>query len=73
MPEIVAQVLIVLDDAGEVTVKGTVRQKPISVEQRMLCYGLLEMAKDQITKTLDRIAEDKRIVAPPPGLRITEH
>jgi hypothetical protein len=49
---------ITVDDAGKISVNG-----PIS--NRMLCYGMLEMARDAINKFVDQ--NQSPIVQVPPG------
>lgn len=49
-----AELLITLQDTGQVTVTGP-------IEQRLLCYGLLEVARDVIAAHQPL---DQRIVQP---------
>lgn len=60
---IVATVTITLDDAGNVAVNGP-------IDNRLLCYGLLEVAKDTVTKHCEQM--NNRIVQPAGTLRFPE-
>jgi len=55
----VATLTIILDDAGSVQVGGD------QLQNKMLCYGLLELAKEAIQIMHTQAA--KSIVAPSPG------
>lgn len=43
MPNIVAQLTITMDDAGGVQISGP-------IENKLLAYGLLEIARDSVTE-----------------------
>jgi hypothetical protein len=58
MPTTIAQIVITLDDSGTVAVNGP-------IDQVLMCYGLLEMAKDSIRK---HVEEKARRVVQAPGL-----
>lgn len=60
MPKVVASLVIAIDDAGQVSVNGP-------LENRVLCYGLLGVAKDTICELAGK--NKAQIVAPPAGLR----
>jgi hypothetical protein len=55
---VVAQLVITLDESGNVGINGP-------LENRLLCFGMMEMAKDGINKKHD--ADQKRIVQVAPG------
>ena len=58
---IVAQLAITMDDAGQINVNGP-------IENRVLCYGLLEMAKDAIKAHAE---QSKKLIAEvPPGTHL---
>lgn len=59
--QVVAQLAIMLDDAGNVTVNGP-------IDNRLLIFGMLEMAKDAINN--HHIAQQKRIVQVAPGTQL---
>ena len=58
MARAVAQFIITLTDAGQITVEGP-------IEQRMLAFGMLEVAKDVIRELAQKSAENKVQLAPP--------
>lgn len=58
-PQIVAELIIRMDDTGNVSVSGP-------MENRMLIYGLLEVTRDTIVEF--HAAAKKNIVQAPPGL-----
>lgn len=55
---IVAQLTITLDDKGSISVNGP-------LDQLMLCYGLIEMARDTVRRNADEKA--KRVQVPSLG------
>lgn len=58
---VVAQLVIIMHDDGSVAVNGP-------IENKLLAYGLLEIAKDTVTKHVDKlVAGGGQIIAPPPG------
>jgi hypothetical protein len=56
MPQL--QLVITLDEAGQVSVQGP-------IEQKIVCYGLLEVARDAIAEHHARLAQ--RLVQPASG------
>ncbi len=58
---IVAQLAITMDDAGRINVNGP-------IENRVLCYGLLEAAKDAIKSHAEQSAQ--LITTLPPGTHL---
>lgn len=61
MPNIVAQIALTLDDAGQVSVNS-------NTDNLVHIFGLLEMAKVAFQKHHD--AQSKRIVELPPGSKL---
>jgi hypothetical protein len=61
VPNVVAQLTILLNDDGTVGVSGP-------IDNKMLSYGMLETAKEAIF--LHNQNKDKRIIAAPAGLRV---
>lgn len=61
MANIVAQLAITLDEAGAVNINGP-------LENRLLCYGLMEMAKEALQKHAAESA--KQVIAVPPGTQL---
>ncbi len=58
------QLLIEMDaDTGEIAIVGS------ALQDKCVAYGMLELGKDAIRKGYEE--SDKRIVEPPPGLRLT--
>ena len=58
MPQV--QLIITMDDASSVNVNGP-------IQNQLLCYGLLEMAKIAIT---DHVKQNQRIVQPVSGVML---
>ena len=56
------ELVITLDPNTGVQVRGP-------LQDMILCYGLLEMAKDAIRRNAEKAAES-RIVSAPPGLKV---
>jgi hypothetical protein len=61
--EAAAELVIKMDRQGNVSVSGP-------IENRMLCYSMMEMARDAIYEYAQANKGDRRIVVPPSGLRI---
>ena len=58
MPNLIATLAITMTDDGQVQVAGP-------IENKVLCYGLLEVAKDIINDATKK--SDHRIVTPGPA------
>ena len=59
-PEATATLTITMTTAGQVSVNGP-------IENRLLCYGLLEIARDTIVEFNKK--SGAKILVPPPSLR----
>jgi len=60
-PGIVAQILITLNDKGQVEAAG-------AIDNKMVALGLLETAKDAILQRIHDMEKGNVIQAPPPGM-----
>lgn len=58
MHNVVAQLVITMTDDGKVNINGP-------VENTMLCYGLLQMGTQAVTRYADQA--QKKIIEVPPG------
>lgn len=58
MPQIVAKLEILLDDTGQIVVNGV-------IDNRLLAYGLLEVARDVIQERATQM--QRKIQVPGPG------
>lgn len=58
MPQIVAKLEILLDDTGQIVVNGV-------IDNRLLAYGLLEVARDVIQERATQM--QRKIHAPGPS------
>lgn len=60
MPNVIAELKVVLNDDMTCGVQGP-------VENKMLCYSMLEMAKDAVREHIAKVQAGNKIIAVPPG------